>query len=72
MDALPKSAQPATRAALAEIRGEDREYAEQVIAVFECAYGPFVGRGGSRSSLGRSSPSAPGRRMPFYPIWSLI
>ncbi len=40
LDCLPKSAQPAARKALAQIRdAEDREHAEQAIAEFAAAYG---------------------------------
>lgn len=40
LDCLPKSAQPAARKALAQIRdAEDREHAEQAIKEFTAAYG---------------------------------
>ena len=40
VNALPKSAQPGAKAALAEIwNAEDREHAEQAVKAFECDYG---------------------------------
>ena len=56
LDCLPKSAQPAARKALAQIRdAEDREHAEQAIREFTAAYGAKYPRPSPRSPATRSS-----------------
>ena len=66
LDCLPKSAQPAVRKALAQIRdAEDREHAENAVKDFAAAYGVKYPRPSRRSprirsSCWRSSISPPG------------